>query len=124
MNHVLKSISYIFHPLLMPLLGVAFYFSKTPRFIPDPVIKAKLFSTAILTIVLPILLFFLLKTLRKVDSIHLKTPKERTLPLFINCIIICLILVRVFTPNEVIELVLFFCWYIILNIGMSLFSCF
>jgi hypothetical protein len=92
----------------MPLLGVAFYFSKTPRFIPGPVIKAKLFSTAILTILLPILLFFLLKTLKKVDSIHLKTPQERTLPLFINCVIVCLILVRVFTPNEIIELYYFF----------------
>ena len=108
MNPILKSISYIFHPLIMPLLGVAFYFSKTPRFIPDEAIKAKLFSTAILTIVLPILLFFLLKTLKKVDSIHLKTTRERALPLFINCVIICLILVRVFTPNEIIELYYFF----------------
>lgn len=108
MNLILKSISYIFHPLLMPLLGVIFYFSKTPRYIPESVIRAKLFSTIILTIILPILLFFLLKTLKKVDSIHLKTSKERTLPLFINCVIICLVLVRVFTANEVLELYYFF----------------
>ena len=62
-NHILKSISYVFHPLIMPLLGVVFYFSKTPRFIPEPIIKAKLFSITILTVILPILLFYLLKTI-------------------------------------------------------------
>ena len=88
MNNVLKSISYIFHPLLMPLLGVIFYFSKTPRFIPDPVLKAKLFSVTILTVILPMLLFYLLKTLRKVDSVHLETTNERKLPLLLNSVII------------------------------------
>ena len=43
-NFILKSISFVFHPLIMPLLGVLFYFHKTPRFIPEPVQKAKIFS--------------------------------------------------------------------------------
>ena len=61
----------------MPLLGVVFYFSKTPRFIPEFVIKAKVFSVTILTIILPILIFYLLRTINKVDTVHLKTPTER-----------------------------------------------
>jgi len=107
-NFILKSISFVFHPLIMPLLGVVFYFSRTPRFIPEPVMKAKIFSIVILTIILPILLFFLLKTVNKVDSIYLKSTKERLIPLFINCIIITLILIRVLTPNEILELYYFF----------------
>jgi len=107
-NFILKSISFVFHPLIMPILGVIFYFSKTPRFIPEPIIKAKLFSISILTIVLPILLFFLLKTINKVDTIYLKSTKERIIPLFINCIIIILILTRVLTINEIAELYFFF----------------
>ncbi len=98
----------MFHPLIMPLLGVIFYFSKTPRFIPEPVIKAKLFSIVILTITLPILLFFLLKTINKVDSIYLKSTRERLIPLFINSVIISLILVRVLPPKEILELHYFF----------------
>src|SRR5690606_31936341 len=107
-HYLLKSISYIFHPLLMPLLGVVFYFSKTPRFIPDPVIKAKVFSITILTVILPILLYFLLKTIKRVDSLELKTSKERIIPLIINMFILFLILKRVLTYDEIPELYYFY----------------
>jgi hypothetical protein len=103
----------------MPLLGVIFYFHKTPRFIPKPVQNAKIFSIIILTIILPVLLFFLLKTINKVDSIYLKSTKERLIPLLINCIITALILIRVLTPNEIIELYFFF-----LGILCSTLACF
>lgn len=118
-NFILKGISFVFHPLIMPLLGVLFYFSKTPRFIPDPVIKAKIFSIVILTIILPILLFFLLKTINKVDTIYLKSTRERLIPLFINCIIVLLILLRVLRPNEIVEL-----YYFFLGILCSTLACF
>ena len=119
MHHILKSISYIFHPLLMPLLGVIFYFSKTPRYIPLPIIKAKLISVFILTIVLPVLLYYLLKTLKKVDSINLETAKERIIPLALNVVIIVLVLQRVLPQNEVIEL-----YYFYLGILLSTIACF
>ena len=118
-NFILKGVSFVFHPLIMPLLGVLFYFSKTPRFIPEPVIKAKVFSIVILTIILPILLFFLLRTVNKVDSIYLKSTKERLIPLFINCVIIVLILIRVLTLNEIVEL-----YYFFLGILCSTLGCF
>ncbi|GAB4158983.1 MAG: hypothetical protein Tsb0033_12930 [Winogradskyella sp.] len=103
----------------MPLLGVMFYFHKTPRYIPKPVQNAKIFSIVILTIILPILLFFLLKTINKVDTIYLKSTKERLIPLLINCVIVTLILIRVLTPNEITELFYFF-----LGILVSTLACF
>lgn len=118
-DFILKSISFVFHPLIMPLLGVLFYFHKTPRFIPEPLQNAKIFSIVILTIVLPILLFFLLKTINRVETIYLKSTKERLIPLLINCIIITLILIRVLTPNEIIEL-----YYFFLGILCSTLACF
>ena len=118
-SQLLKSISFIFHPLLMPLLGVIFYFSKTPRYIPDPVLKAKLFSVTILTVILPMLLYYLLKTLRKVDSVYLETTNERKLPLLINCLIITLVLIRVLPQNEIPELYFFF-----IGILISTITCF
>lgn len=108
MDKLLKSISFIFHPLIIPLLGVAFYFSKSPRFIPTEIIEAKLLSLFILTFVLPILLFFLLKTLGKVNSIYLNTTKERVFPLLLNCIVVLLVLDRILTANQIIELYYFF----------------
>jgi hypothetical protein len=108
MNALLKSISYVFHPVLMPFLATVFYFSISPRFIPLPIVKAKLFSLAILTIFLPILLFFVLKMLRKVNTIYLDTPKERVIPLILNSIIIVFIIQSVIPFNEIIELYFFY----------------
>ena len=115
-HFVLKGVSVVFHPLIMPLLGVLFYFSKTPRFIPEPIIKAKIFSIIILTIILPVLLFFLLKTINRVESIYLKSTQERLIPLLINCVIIALILIRVFTSNEIVALFYFFLGIFISNL--------
>jgi len=108
MHTILKGISYVFHPLIMPILGVIFYFSKTPRFIPNEIIKAKLVSLFILTVILPILLYYLLKTLKKVESISLETTKERIIPLILNAFILFLVLKRVLPDNEVVELYYFF----------------
>lgn len=118
MHYLLKSISYIFHPLIMPLLGAIFYFSKTPRFIPDPVIKAKVFSITILTLFLPILLYFLLKTIQKVESLELRTTKERIIPLFLNALIMTLILNRILPYSEIPEL-----YYFYLGILFSTLAC-
>ena len=115
-DKILRGISFFFHPLFMPLLGVIFYFSKTPRYIPQEVMRAKLISLGILTIILPILIYFLLNTIRKANSIYLKTTKERILPLAINSLIILIILKRIITPTQIIELYYFFVGILISNI--------
>nr|WP_321234502.1 hypothetical protein [uncultured Psychroserpens sp.] len=103
----------------MPLLGVVFYLSKSPRFIPEPVMRAKVFSITILTIILPILLFYLLKTIRKVESFHLETVEERRIPLAINSAIVVLIIIRVLPIDEIPELYFFF-----IGILISTITCF
>lgn len=115
MDKLLKSVSYIFHPLIMPLLGVVFYFSKSPRFIPLEIIQAKLVSLFILTVLLPIFLYFLLKTLGKVNSIYLNSTKERIYPLLLNCIVIFIVIQRIITPTQAIELYFFFLGILISN---------
>jgi len=92
----------------MPFIGALFYFSKAPRYIPMPFIKAKLFALALFTIILPILLYYLLKTTRRVNSIHLDSTKERIIPLVLNAIIILLITQRIIPINEIVELYFFF----------------
>lgn len=108
MDKILRSISFIFHPLLMPILGVIFYFAKSPRYIPPEIIQAKLVSLFILTVILPILLYFLLKTLGKVKSIYLESARERIFPLTLNFGVILIVLQRILTPSQVIELYYFF----------------
>jgi len=118
MDRVLRSISFIFHPLIMPLLGVLFYFSKSPRFIPTEIVQAKLLSLFILTFILPILLYFLLKTLGKVNSIHLKSTNERIFPLALNCVVVLIVIQRIITPSQIIEL-----YYFFLGILISTMAC-
>lgn len=108
MNHILKSISYVFHPLLIPFFGVIFYFYKTPKFTPKEFVFAKLFAVFILTIILPILLYLILKLRGRVKSIHLGTTNERILPLVFNCINLLLVLKYILDPNQIIELYFFF----------------
>lgn len=117
MSYALKVISFLFHPLIMPLIGVIFYFSKAPRHIPEPVIKAKLISLTILTVILPILLYSLLKTIKKVESIYLEDVKHRIIPLVINSFITILILIRVLPASEFIELYYFFVGIIFSNLA-------
>lgn len=108
MSTFIRSISYIFHPLLMPFIAVVFFFSKSPRFIPLNIIKAKLIALFLLSIILPILIFYLLKSLKQAENIYLQSTKERIIPLLLNCIIIGYLNYTVFPPNEFIELHYFF----------------
>ena len=108
-DRIFKSISLIFHPLFIPLFGVTFYFWKTPRYIlPKEIIIAKLISLIILTVILPILLYFLLKTLGKVKTINLESTSERLIPLALNCFVTLIIIKRIIKPSELIELYYFF----------------
>ena len=72
MNYFLRLASYLFHPLLMPLLGALLYYRFTPKFIEPDIIQAKLLAIIIITILIPLITFFLLKNLRIVDSINLR----------------------------------------------------
>ncbi len=87
----------------MPIVGVIFYFYKAPRFIPVPIIKAKILALFLLTLILPILLFLLLKKTRQISSVHLESTKERIIPLAIYAIILLLIMNRILPDNELIE---------------------
>lgn len=100
----------------MPLIGVVFFFSKSPRFLTYELIVNKLISVSILTIALPILLFFLLKTVGKTKSIYLERVEERILPLAFNIVILGILLLRVFPDNQLIELHFFFVAILMSNI--------
>lgn len=118
MDKFLKSISYIFHPLFMPLFVAWFYFKISPRFISEAVVYGKLISLGILTVILPILSYLLLKTLGKVQSIHLKNPQERIYPLAVYGIILLVTLKRIIVPTLSIEL-----YYFIIGVLISNMAC-
>ena len=105
---LLKSASYIFHPLWMPFAGTLFYFLVSPRFFPAPIIKAKLLAIAIMTIFIPVVFFFMLKTLEKVSSHYLEEVKERRWPLVFYAALSFVIIKFVLDSFDFPELYFFF----------------
>lgn len=108
MKWFLKLGSIIFHPLLMPIMGTAIYFYITPRFVEKEMVTANLFALTIVSVIIPIVVFFLLKSLGQVESIYLKNVTERKLPLMIQCVLLLLIIKMVFNPYDNPELYFFF----------------
>lgn len=95
MSFLLKSASYIFHPIWMPLAGSLLYFLITPRFFPTGVIQGKLLAISILTIFIPVVFYFLLRNLRKVDSVFMEDARERRWPLFFFILLIVMVLKQI-----------------------------
>lgn len=108
MKWLVKSFSYIFHPLWMPLTAVLIYFAITPRYVAAEFWYAKLFATVIMTIVIPILSYFMFKNLGLVTEIHLKNVRERRYPLLFQMIFTLLIITIVFEGYELPEIHFFF----------------
>jgi len=111
MNAFLRFAAYLFHPLLMPLLGVIIFYKVTPRYIEPEIIKAKIVAIIIVTILIPIITFFLLKNLQILTHITLKNVKERKFPLMIQTLLLLLVIKMVFSAYDSPELYFFFCWH-------------
>lgn len=108
MTLFLRIASYLFHPLLMPLLGTFIYFFITPRYIEPEIIQLKLLAIVIITLLVPLVSFMLLKNIKLVSSIYLEEVHERKAPLIIQCLLLLLVLKMVFNPYDSIELYYFF----------------
>ncbi|MEZ4857593.1 MAG: hypothetical protein R2781_02160 [Flavobacteriaceae bacterium] len=108
MNHFLRLGAYVLHPLFMPLLGAAIYYSITPRFVEIETLTNKLIAITIITILIPIVTYFLLRNLKLVTSIKLELVWERKLPLMLQCLFIFFIIKMVFDAYITPELYFFF----------------
>ena len=95
MRAIIRSASYIFHPVWMPFMGSLLYFLITPRYFPLPLIKAKLLAIAITTLFIPIVFYFLLKNLGKATNMFMSSVKERRWPLFFFCLLMGLNLYQI-----------------------------
>lgn len=120
MNLVLRLASYLFHPLWMPFAGSFLYFLIAPRFFPLGVVKAKLMAIAIMTLFIPMVFFFMLRTLGKVNSFFLEKAEERKWPLLFSATINVIILKYVVDRFDYLELFHFFLAIMISTITAAL----
>lgn len=108
MRHFLNIVSYVFHPLFVPIGGTIIYFMVTPKYSSLEIQSGNILPIFILTVIIPIIFFLILKNLGVISSIFLPTLKERKYPLYINAIILFMILYKVIPNNYVPELFYFF----------------
>lgn len=124
MRTLIRSASYIFHPLWMPFVGSLFYFLVSPRFFPFPLIKAKLLAIAITTLFIPIVFYFLLKNLGMAQDLFLRNVKERRWPLFFYFLLLGLNLYQILNVFDYPALYFFFVGSIFSVIAAFILSCF
>ena len=108
MKKVSEFISFLLHPLIMPLAGVVIYFLITPKYNSLDAQKRLFLSILILTILIPIVFFFLLKNIGLIKSLELNNIKERKLPLLIYIIINIIIVFKIIPQGFSVELHYYF----------------
>lgn len=120
MNNFLKLVSYIFHPLFMPLFGSLLYYAITPKYSPMEVKGGVLIKIIILTICIPVIFYYLLKNLGIVSSVFLEKVNERKVPLYAQLVLIFLVLRVVMPQTYAPELYFFFVGVLATTVGCLL----
>src|SRR5690606_39146686 len=103
-----RAIPYIFNPLFVPIAGTLMYFIITPKYSPLKLQSGNILPIFILTVIIPIICFFILRNLGVVHSVSLSTAKERKYPVLIQSILLLMIILKVIPNNYTIELHYFF----------------
>ena len=80
MEKFYKIISVIFHPIVVPTIGVLLYFILIPSSYPSNLKLTLLSLIFIMTYLVPLLILILFKKLKLIESFNAHTIKERKLP--------------------------------------------
>lgn len=108
MRNFLNAFSYIFHPLFIPIGGTLAYFLVTPKYNSLQLQSGNILPIFILTVIIPIIFFLILKNLGAVSSVFMPTLEERKYPLIISIVLYLMILYKVIPQNYVSELYFYF----------------
>ncbi|MDT0605726.1 hypothetical protein [Croceitalea rosinachiae] len=113
-----KSFSYLFHPLFIPIVGTISYFIVTPKYSSLELQSGNILPIFILTVIIPIIFFFILKNLGMIHSIFAPSIAERKYPLYISIILYMMILYKVIPQNYINELYFFFVGLVISSVTL------
>lgn len=108
MKKIISFFSYIFHPIFIPVYAALFYFFLNDSYFTNPEKYFAVFQIVIITILLPILFFFVLRTSGQVDSIMISEISQRKIPLIIQCFLTILLVRKSITLDHYPEFHFFF----------------
>ena len=100
--------SYIFHPIFISLYGTLFFFSIAKSYYYNPQIYITLLQVTILTVLLPLSLFFLMRSLGMLHSFTEASLTERRLPITIQAVFLFVLLNESISREIFTELYFFF----------------
>ncbi len=112
-----KIITYLFHPLLIPIYGTLFYFRVTPKYSPLEMQSGNVLPIFILTVIIPIISMLILRNLGMIRTQLMLKPEERIYPLLIFMILLLMVVYRVIPNNYSPELYFFFLGMIIASLA-------
>ena len=108
MKLFLQVISYIFHPLFIPVAGTIAYFIITPKYSPIEEQSGNILPIFILTVIIPIIAYLILKNIGLIQSVFMPTIKERRYPLYISILLLLMVVYKVIPNNFTAELHYYF----------------
>ena len=89
---LLPVFSYIFHPIFISLYGTLFFFSIAKNFYYAPQIYVTLLQVVIITLLLPLSMYFLFRFLGMLQSFTEASLKERRMPIAIQALLLLLLI--------------------------------
>lgn len=108
MKKLLPIFSYIFHPLFIPIIVTLFYFYFGTSYFLFREIYIVIIQTAILTVIIPILFFWLLHIFKKADSLVNTNINQRKIPLVFQMVLLFYLIKKVIRIEYFYEL--YFCF--------------
>lgn len=92
LKKTLPLFSYVFHPIFITVYGSLFFFFIDQKYLFSQTFYYLMFQICILTIFLPLSLYYLFVNLKLINSFTEASLKERTKPLLINIALLILLL--------------------------------
>lgn len=108
MKLFLKVITYLFHPLFIPIAGTLAYFMITPRYTPNEFQSGNILPIFILTVIIPIIAFLILKNVGVIAAVFMPNIAERKYLLYIGLSLLLMVVYKVIPNNYAIELHFYF----------------
>jgi hypothetical protein len=108
LKKILPFFSYLFHPIFIPVYAALVYFFLNDSYYTNPEKYFAVFQIVIITIVLPTLIFFLLRATGQVNSIMISEISQRKIPLIIQCFLTILLVRKSITLDHFPEFHFFF----------------
>lgn len=109
MKRILPFFSYLFHPVFISVLATVFYFFiTTDRYFVYEAIYLYTLQVLLVTVFIPLAIFYLLIMLGKIDSVMVTNVSQRKIPLTIQIIVLLVLITKSITKETIPELFYFF----------------